>query len=139
MATPSPASLSPFNGPLTHLNSLPGVVYVVVSAPDGLHIAGGDPHDENIEMWSAVAAVLGKLSKKCLQSLAQETLGVAVFTMTNAHCIVVPISIGFLLVVVQTEAEVEHVCEQAHMIAQKLEAVMEGMHRDHALERNTHV
>lgn len=105
-ANPERAAGSGLEAPLEGLISTTGVVGAILATTDGLPLALRLPARQDRDSLAAAAAALGGLAAEVLSRLERGGFDLAVFDAEKMRVFVRPLSLGFLLVVGETEANV---------------------------------
>jgi predicted regulator of Ras-like GTPase activity (Roadblock/LC7/MglB family) len=107
---------------LEGLLSTTGVVGAILATRDGLPLALRLPARQDRDSLAAGAAALGGLAAQVLSRLERGGFELAVFDAEKMRVFVRPLSLGFLLVVGETEANVGLISEDMRRAASDLEA-----------------
>jgi len=106
---------------LEGLLSTAGVVGAILATSDGLPLAVRLPVRQDRDSLAAGAAALAGLAAQVLSRLERGGLDLAIFDADKMRVLVRPLSLGFLLVVGDTEANVGLIAEDMRRAASDLE------------------
>ncbi len=120
-------SASLMDEPLEMLLGMGGVLGAVVATEDGLPVAKRLPGGHDRDGMSAAAAAMGRLAGKTLDHLGKGRLEVATFEGSKLTFLVGRVSVGFLMSVVEPEAEVELIAKARRQAAAPLEEAGAGL------------
>ncbi|GEM_PF-2706648 len=95
-----------FDRPLEILTRVRGVLGGLVATGDGLPLAVHMHGDRNGEVLAAAAAAIGRLARRASDRLGRGAFELGVFDGPSYRFLVQPLSVGFLLVVAEPEANV---------------------------------
>jgi len=112
---------SRFELPLTVLVATPGVCGGVVATDDGLPLAVRLQAGHDREALSAAAAVLGRLAAMVIATLDRGELELGVLEGEKLRLMVRPLSLGFLLVLTEPEANLGLIAREIARAAEALE------------------
>jgi len=132
-ADPECAIASGLDATLEGLLSTTGAVGAILATTDGLPLAVRLPARQDRDSLAAAAAALGGLAAQVLSRLERGGFELAVFDAEKMRVFVRPLSLGFLLVVGETEANVGLIAEDMRRAASDLEmaaAALSINHRD---------
>jgi len=93
-----------FDEPLAALTGTPGVQGSLVATEDGLPLAVRLRRDRDPEALSAAAAAMGRISQRALAALDRGDLELSVLDADQFRLMVSPLSLGFLMVVAEPDA-----------------------------------
>jgi predicted regulator of Ras-like GTPase activity (Roadblock/LC7/MglB family) len=112
---------SRFELPLNVLTATPGVCGGVVATDDGLPLAVRLQAGHDREALSAAAAVLGRLAAMVIATLDRGELELGVLEGEKLRLMVRPLSLGFLLVLTEPEANLGLIAREIARAAEALE------------------
>jgi predicted regulator of Ras-like GTPase activity (Roadblock/LC7/MglB family) len=113
----------PFAMPLQALTGTPGVQAGLVATDDGLPIAMHLQPRQDGDVLAATAAAVGRAAANALSALGGDTLELGVFDAEQFRLMVRPLSIGFLLVLAELDANVGLIAVGMASAAAELEKV----------------
>jgi len=118
--------------PLQALTATPGVQAGLVATDDGLPIATRLRPRQDADALSGTAAAIGRLAATAVAGLGKGELQLGVFDAEQFRLIVRPLSVGFLLVLAEPDANLGLIAGRMCSAAAAIEEIAAGISAENA-------